>query len=74
MANNPYVNKVVYGNSTLIDLTSDTVTASKLLAGETAHDASGASITGTAGATVTGTNLTIPSSMGTVNGTNLSLV
>ena len=74
MANNPYVNKVVYGNNTLIDLSSDTVTADKVLTGYTAHDASGASITGTAGASVTGTNLTIPSSMGAVNGTNLSLV
>ena len=30
----------------LVDLTADTVTAGKLVAGETAHDASGASITG----------------------------
>lgn len=41
------VNKVVYGNNTLIDLTSDTVTADKLAQGYTAHDASGAAITGT---------------------------
>lgn len=74
MASNPNVNKVIYGNSTLIDLTSDTVTADKVLSGYTAHDASGASITGTAGASVSGTNLTIPSSMGSVSGTNLSLV
>lgn len=74
MANNPYINKVVYGNNTLIDLSSDTITADKVLTGYTAHDKSGASITGTAGASVTGTNLTIPSSMGSVNGTNLSLV
>lgn len=47
MANNPYKNKVIYGNQTLIDLSSDTVTASSLLSGETAHDASGAPITGT---------------------------
>lgn len=47
MANNPYVNKVVYGNNTLIDLTSDTVTADKLAQGYTAHDSSGAAITGT---------------------------
>lgn len=44
---NPYKNKVVYGNQTLIDLTSDTVSADKLLSGYTAHDKSGASITGT---------------------------
>ena len=41
------VNKVVYDNNTLIDLTSDTVTADKLAQGYTAHDASGAAITGT---------------------------
>lgn len=47
MANNQYVNKVIYGNNTLIDLTSDTVTADKILKTYTAHDASGATITGT---------------------------
>lgn len=41
------VNKVVYGGKTLIDLTSDTVTADKLLKGVKAHDQSGASIVGT---------------------------
>lgn len=40
-------NKVIYGNNTLIDLTSDSVEASKLLTGYTAHDRSGAVITGT---------------------------
>lgn len=44
---NQYKNKIVYGNQTLIDLTQDTITADKLLVGYTAHDASGASITGT---------------------------
>lgn len=48
MANNPYINKVVYGNQTLLDLTSDTVNANSLQSGKVAHDASGASITGTA--------------------------
>lgn len=42
------VNKVVYGQTTLIDLTADTVTPQVLLAGYTAHDKSGALITGTA--------------------------
>lgn len=42
------INKVQYGNTTLIDLTSDTVTADKLLQGYTAHDRSGTIITGTA--------------------------
>ncbi len=40
-------NKIVYGGRTLIDLTSDTVTAATLLAPATAHDKSGAVITGT---------------------------
>lgn len=42
------INKVQYGNTTLIDLTSDTVTPSVLMEGYTAHDRSGAIITGTA--------------------------
>lgn len=46
MANNTYINKVIYGNDTLIDLTADTITASDLLSGKTAHDKSGATITG----------------------------
>lgn len=41
------VNKVIYGGKTLIDLTADTVAADQLLAGQTAHDKSGAEITGT---------------------------
>lgn len=41
------VNKVVYGTTVLVDLTEDTVTADKLLLGYTAHDKSGALITGT---------------------------
>ena len=48
MANNPYKNKVVYNGQTLIDLTGDTVTPQTLLSGYTAHDASGAVITGEA--------------------------
>lgn len=40
------INKVQYGNQTLIDLTNDTVTANTLLEGITAHDRSGALITG----------------------------
>lgn len=47
MATNTYINKVVYGGETLIDLTADTVTANKILNGYTAHDKSGAVITGT---------------------------
>ena len=46
MANNPYVSKVQYGNNVLIDLTTDTVASNKMLSGTTAHDKSGAAITG----------------------------
>ena len=41
------INKVVYGGNTLIDLTSDTIDASKVLDGYTAHDRTGTIITGT---------------------------
>ncbi len=42
-----YINKLVVGNETKFDLTADTVTAEKLLKDVTAHDKSGAPITGT---------------------------
>ena len=41
------INKVIFGGDTLIDLTADTVTAADLASGVTAHDKSGAVITGT---------------------------
>lgn len=47
MSTNQNVNKVVFGGKTLIDLTADTVTDDKLARGITAHDKSGAAITGT---------------------------
>lgn len=40
-------NKIIFGSEVLIDLTSDTVSASTLSKGVTAHDASGEIITGT---------------------------
>lgn len=40
------ISKVVFGNTTLIDLTSDTITASDLASGVTAHGADGSLITG----------------------------
>ena len=43
---NQYVNKVIYGGSTLIDLTADTVTASDVLTGVKFHLPSGAQGTG----------------------------
>lgn len=42
------INKVVYGNSTLMDLTSDTVTPSDVLNSKSFHDASGTLRTGSA--------------------------
>lgn len=42
-----FCNKVVYDGKTLIDLTADTVTAETLLTGATAHDKTGATVTGT---------------------------
>lgn len=45
MAN--YINKVIVNGETKIDLTADTVTAADILTGKTAHDKSGAPITGT---------------------------
>lgn len=56
------INKVIYGNTTLIDLTSDTVTASDVSNGITFHLADGSIDTGTAvqaTATVSGTTLTL---------------
>ena len=53
------VNKVVYGNRTLIDLTSDTVTQDKILSGFTAHDKSGAIITGNCNFDVNSTDATV---------------
>jgi hypothetical protein len=41
------VNKVEYGNSTILDISNDTVTADRLLQGYTAHDNSGSPIVGT---------------------------
>ena len=47
MANNPYVNKVIYGNQTLIDTTGDTAVASDVASGKTFHSATGEQLTGT---------------------------
>lgn len=46
MAVNKNISKVIYGDTVLIDLTADTVTADKILTNFTAHDKSGAVITG----------------------------
>lgn len=47
MANNQYVNKLVWFGETKFDTSADTITTDKLLEGYTAHDKSGAPITGT---------------------------
>lgn len=47
MADTKKYNKIIYGGNVLIDLTADTVTAAQLAKGITAHDKSGAIITGT---------------------------
>lgn len=44
---NQYVNKVIYGGTTLIDLTADTITAADVINQKTFHDKSGAPVTGT---------------------------
>lgn len=44
---NKYINKLVVGNETKFDLSADSVTPDKLLKNITAHDKSGAPITGT---------------------------
>lgn len=48
MASNPYVNKVVFGSATLVDLTGTTATADKILEGYGAFGADGAWMDGTA--------------------------
>jgi len=44
---NEYINKVIYGGTTLIDLTSDDITVSDVLTGKKFHLPSGAPATGT---------------------------
>lgn len=46
MAETKFINKVVFGGETLIDLTADTVSEDALAQGITAHDKTGAAITG----------------------------
>lgn len=62
MAENPYINKVVYGNDTLIDISDTTATPSDVLNGKYFYTASGAKSQGSA---------TIPVTDVTVNGTSV---
>ena len=70
-------NKVVFGSTTLVDLTSDTVTADVLMEGYTAHDCSGNLIVGTAkGGGMSAkkfTDITVPSTAWTDNEDNAML-
>lgn len=54
------VNKVIYGSEVLIDLSADTVTASDMVSGVTAHDASGEQITGGIDEITSNTEIKIP--------------
>lgn len=52
------INKVIYGGTTLIDLSGDSLaSADQLMQGVTAHDRTGALITGTGTGGVDGDNL-----------------
>ena len=48
MANNPYVNKVVYGNDVVMDITDTTAEEGDVVSGKTFYKASGAKSTGSA--------------------------
>lgn len=54
---NEHINHLVINGVTKLDLRSDTVTPSTLMQGYTAHDKSGALITGTATGGIDGDNL-----------------
>ena len=55
------VNKVNYGNNTLLDVSNDTVTANTLLSGYTAHDNTGTRVTGAVAFVTYYTGSTAPS-------------
>lgn len=59
---NPYVNKVDFGNETLIDLTGDTVAASDVASGKYFHLPSGEQTTGTLSFVTYRTGTTDPAS------------
>lgn len=44
---NPYVNKVMVNNATIIDLTADTITAENVIEGYSFHAADGSTVQGT---------------------------
>lgn len=61
-------NQVIVNGETILDLTNDTVTAKDLVKGVTAHDKSGAQVTGTLANAVSGTNNTNVASQITIDG------
>jgi len=56
MANNQYVNRVDYGNDTLIDISDTTAEEEDVLVGQTFYTRSGAPATGTLGDATTSTH------------------
>jgi len=62
------VNQVIVNDETIVDLVNDTVTAKDLVKGVTAHDKSGAQVTGTLANAISGTNETNTASQITING------
>lgn len=61
------ISRVDFGGRTLIDLTNDSVTSATLMAGETAHNAAGQLIVGTASG---GSNVTVNN---TIRGTSVPI-
>lgn len=80
MANNPYVNKVIYDGSTLIDITDTTATESDVAQGVVFYKADGTRSVGTmsagaysfVGMVVSGTNLTTEASVQAIYGSSTS--
>ena len=68
------VNKVVYGNQTLLDLSNDTLSSADQLAqGIVAHDRTGATVTGTIVIPSAGTEGTPVATKGTVSNHSISV-
>lgn len=67
------INKIIYGNETLIDLTGDTVTAADVAQGKTFHLADGSQAIGTSeGGSLEIVNYTLKASYARYNGINYS--
>lgn len=66
---NQYANKIIINGTTRIDLSGDTVSAASLLSGTTAHDRSGAPITGSMPSLADATSDATASAAGILSGT-----